>query len=145
MKIYNKLFIGTSLCLAVCSCTDQGLLPYPGELQVPDELTQNANLQEYDILKNYVNRTENPGFKLGIAVDENDFGGTFLWLGQNYGNQPWIRDEALSYANEAWEEEVTRVSQDPDTGHIFQAGDYVEVYVRNSLFYGGKRNINYKT
>lgn len=76
------------------------------------------------------------------AVDENDFGGTFLWLGQNYGNQPWIRDEALSYTNEAWEEEVTRVSQDPDTGHIFQAGDYVEVYVRNSLFYGGKRNIN---
>lgn len=73
MKIYNKLFIGTSLCLAVCSCADQGLLPFPGELQVPDELTQNANLQEYDVLKNYVNRTENPGFKLGIAVDENDF------------------------------------------------------------------------
>lgn len=73
MKIYNKLFIGTSLCLAVCSCADQGLLPFPGELQVPDELTQNANLQEYDVLKNYVNRTDNPGFKLGIAVDENDF------------------------------------------------------------------------
>lgn len=73
MKIYNRLFIGTSLCLAVCSCADQGLLPFPGELQVPDELTQNANLQEYDILKNYVNRTDNPGFKLGIAVDENDF------------------------------------------------------------------------
>ncbi len=73
MKIYNRLFIGTSLCLAVCSCADQGLLPFPGELQVPDELTQNANLQEYDILKNYVNRTDNPGFKLGIAVDENEF------------------------------------------------------------------------
>ncbi|MCF2592570.1 endo-1,4-beta-xylanase [Bacteroides caecigallinarum] len=73
MKIYNKLFIGTSLCLAVCSCADEGLLPFPGEVQVPDELTQNANLQEYDVLKNYVNRTDNPGFKLGIAVDENDF------------------------------------------------------------------------
>lgn len=73
MKIYNKLFIGTSLCLAVCSCADQGLLPFPGEVQVPDELTQNANLQEYDVLKSYVNRTDNPGFKLGIAVDENDF------------------------------------------------------------------------
>lgn len=73
MKIYNKLFIGTSLCLAVCSCADQGLSPFPGELQVPDELTQNANLQEYDVLKNYVNRTDNPGFKLGIAVDDNDF------------------------------------------------------------------------
>ena len=73
MKIYNKLFIGTSLCLAVCSCADQGLSPFPGELQVPDELTQNANLKEYDVLKSYVNRTDNPGFKLGIAVDENDF------------------------------------------------------------------------
>ena len=73
MKIYNKLFIGTSLCLAVCSCADEGLLPFPGELQVPDELTQNANLQEYDVLKNYVDRAGNPGFKLGIAVDENDF------------------------------------------------------------------------
>ena len=73
MKIYNRLFIGTSLCLAVCSCADQGLLPFPGELQVPDELTQNANLQEYDVLKNYVDRAGNPGFKLGIAVDENDF------------------------------------------------------------------------
>ncbi len=73
MKIYNKLFIGTSLCLAVCSCADQGLSPFPGELQVPDELTQNANLQEYDVLKNYVDRAGNPGFKLGIAVDENDF------------------------------------------------------------------------
>lgn len=87
MKIYNKLFIGTSLCLAVCSCADQGLLPFPGELQVPDELTQNANLQEYDVLKNYVNRTENPGFKLGIAVDENDFinkGATFSIAQTNF-------------------------------------------------------------
>lgn len=87
MKIYNKLFIGTSLCLAVCSCADQGLLPFPGELQVPEELTQNANLQEYDVLKNYVNRTENPGFKLGIAVDENDFinkGATFSIAQTNF-------------------------------------------------------------
>lgn len=73
MKIYNKLFIGASLCLAATSCADQGLLPFPGELQVPDELLQNKNLQEYDVLKNYVNRTDNPGFKLGCAVNESDF------------------------------------------------------------------------
>ena len=49
-------------------------MPYTGHIsQVPDELTQNANLQEYDVLKNYVDRAGNPGFKLGIAVDENDF------------------------------------------------------------------------
>lgn len=81
MKRYNKLFIGASLCFAVCSCADQGLLPFPGELQVPDEILQNKNLQEYDVLKNYVNRTENPGFKLGCAVDESDFIGKGTTLG----------------------------------------------------------------
>lgn len=81
MKIYNKLFIGASLCFAVSSCADQGLLPFPGELQVPDELLQNKNLQEYDVLKNYVNRSENPGFKLGCAVDESDFIGKGTTLG----------------------------------------------------------------
>lgn len=73
MKIFNKLFIGTSFCIVVCSCADQELLPFPGELQVPEELMQNASLQEYDVLKNYVNRTDNPTFKLGVAVDDNDF------------------------------------------------------------------------
>lgn len=81
MKIYNKLFIGASLCFAVSSCADQGLLPFPGELQVPDELLQNKNLQEYDVLKNYVNRSENPDFKLGCAIDESDF----IAKGTTYG------------------------------------------------------------
>lgn len=81
MKIYNKLFIGASLCFAVSSCADQGLLPFPGELQVPDELLQNKNLQEYDVLKNYVNRSENPDFKLGCALDESDF----IAKGTTYG------------------------------------------------------------
>jgi len=76
------------------------------------------------------------------SIDQNDRGGSLLWLGQNYGNQPWIHDETFSYTNEEWVEELTRVSTDPATGHIFQVGDYVEVIARQSLAYGGKRNIN---
>lgn len=76
------------------------------------------------------------------SIDKNDRGGSLLWLGQNYGNQPWIHDEAFSYTNEEWIAELQRVSTDPETGHVFQAGDYVEVTVRQSIAYGGKRNIN---
>ena len=76
------------------------------------------------------------------AVDEGDFGGTALWLGQNYGNQPWIRNEALSYTNDAWLENLLRVTTDPDSGVTFEPGDLVEVTARKSLAYGGKRNIN---
>lgn len=76
------------------------------------------------------------------AVDANDRGGTTCWMGQNYGNQPWIHDSALSYSNEAWVSEILRLNFDPTNLHPFRAGDLIEVTVRQSLFYGGKRNIN---
>jgi hypothetical protein len=76
------------------------------------------------------------------AVDEGDFGGTALWLGQNYGNQPWIRNEDMSYSNEDWLENLLRVTTDPESGVAFAPGDLVEVTARKSLAYGGKRNIN---
>lgn len=76
------------------------------------------------------------------AVAAGDFGGTTCWMGQNYGNLPWLHDSALSYANEAWVAEVLRLNHDPATGHKFRAGDLIEVTARRSLFYGGKRNIN---
>ncbi len=76
------------------------------------------------------------------AVDHNDRGGTTCWMGQNYGNQPWIHNSDLSYTNEAWVAEILRLNFDPSNLHQFRAGDLVEVTVRQSLFYGGKRNIN---
>lgn len=76
------------------------------------------------------------------AVDEGDFGGTALWMGQNYGNQPWIRNEAMSYSNEDWLENLLHVTKDPDSGIAFAPGDLVEVTARKSMAYGGKRNIN---
>ena len=76
------------------------------------------------------------------AVDPEDRGGTACWMGQNYGNLPWIRNSDLSYTNRAWVAEILRLEHDPETGHRFRAGDLVEVTVNQSLFYGGKRNIN---
>ena len=76
------------------------------------------------------------------AVDPGDRGGTTCWMGQNYGNQPWIHDSDLSYTNEAWVAEVLRLNYDQSNLHQFRAGDLVEMTVRQSLFYGGKRNIN---
>jgi hypothetical protein len=76
------------------------------------------------------------------AVAAGDRGGTTCWMGQNYGNQPWLHDSALSYGNEAWTAEILRLSFDAVTMHGFRAGDLIEVTVRQSLFYGGKRNIN---
>lgn len=76
------------------------------------------------------------------ATEPGDRGGTACWMGQNYGNQPWIHDSALSYSNAAWVAEVLRLEHDAETGHRFRAGDLVDITVNQSLFYGGKRNIN---
>lgn len=76
------------------------------------------------------------------AVDPGDRGGTTCWMGQNYGNQPWIHDSDLSYTNEAWVAEILRLNYDRSTLHPFRAGDLIEITVRQSLFYGGKWNIN---
>ena len=68
-----------------------------------------------------------------------DRGGSALWLGQNYqsrGNVGHI------YSEEKWSNEMLRVNYDLGAGHHFRAGDLVEVTVNQSLFYGGKRNIN---
>lgn len=76
------------------------------------------------------------------AVEPADRGGTTCWMGQNYGNLPWLHDENLSYSNEAWVAEVLRLNHDPSTGRKFRRGDLIEVTANRSLFYGGKRNIN---
>jgi hypothetical protein len=76
------------------------------------------------------------------AVSTNDRGGTALWLGQNYNSLgPWI-PEGNHYDEAAWSNEMFRVNFDSNTLHQFRAGDYVEVTARQSLFYGGKRNVN---
>jgi hypothetical protein len=76
------------------------------------------------------------------SIDPLDRGGTACWMGQNYGNLPFVRGSEFSYTDEEWLVELDRVNHDPDHRHWFRQGDLVEVTARRSLFFGGKRNIN---
>ena len=44
-----------------------------GAGSMPESLVQYEYLKQYDVLKNYVNRTENPNFKLGIALAAGEY------------------------------------------------------------------------
>ena len=76
------------------------------------------------------------------AADPGDRGGTTCWMGQSYGNMPWLHGSSLSYTNEAWVADILRLNFAPSNLHEFRAGDLVEITVRRAEFYGGKRNIN---
>ena len=76
------------------------------------------------------------------AVLPGDRGGVECWMGQNYGNLPWLHNSAFSYDNATWSTEVARVSHDPATDRAFRKGDLVTVIANGSLFYGGMQNIN---
>ncbi len=74
------------------------------------------------------------------AVDPDDRGGTACWMGQNYTSLgPWIPAGNV-YSEAEWSNEMQRVNF--DGAHQFRRGDLIEVTARQSLFYGGKRNIN---
>lgn len=73
MKYYNKLLLGAISLGILTACADESLLQ-PGEsVQKPEEMVQLEYLNQYDVLKNYVNRGENPNFKLGVAIAASDF------------------------------------------------------------------------
>jgi hypothetical protein len=103
-----------------------------------------------DAAPNFIPWNEGAGaYQLGaewqVAVQAalaDDRGGSFCYMGQNYGNMPWIHNSDLSYGNEAWTAEINRLTHDPATGHTFKKGDLVAVSVNQALFYGGKLNIN---
>jgi len=76
------------------------------------------------------------------STEPNDVGGTASWMGQNYGNLPFIGDPTESYSNAEWEAELDRLNHDPATGHNFRAGDLVEIRAVTGLHYKGKMNIN---
>ncbi len=76
------------------------------------------------------------------TTDPNDFGGIACWIGQFYGNLPFV-DPNEVYDEAAWLAELDRVSHDPNTGHPFAVGDLVEVRARvPGLNFAGKTNIN---
>jgi len=73
-----------------------------------------------------------------------DFGGTACWMGQNYGNLPWIGDPAGSYTDAEWTAELARLGLFGGDGATepLRAGDLVEIRARGGLHYKGKMNVN---
>lgn len=71
MKRYMKLLPVLALGLAMGSCVDDAILPYP--VEKPESIAQYEYLNNYDVLKSYIDRTKYPNFKLGLAAAVNDF------------------------------------------------------------------------
>ncbi len=87
-----------------------------------------------------------------------DFGGTFLWMGQNYGNLPFVSDSQASYIDQGmagggefrpvWYDELDRLGvwrpgTALDESELVRAGDLIEVRAGiNGLEFRGKHNVN---
>ncbi len=88
-----------------------------------------------------------------------DFGGTFIWIGQNYGNLPFVPDQDLAYIDQnmagvpgetrpIWYDELDRngfwrPGRDPSDPAVVRAGDLIEVRAPvNGLVFNGKHNVN---
>lgn len=71
MKQYMKLLPVLALGMVVESCVDDALLPY--SVQKPTSVAQYEYLNNYDVLKSYLDHAKNPNFKLGLAASVSDF------------------------------------------------------------------------
>lgn len=82
------------------------------------------------------------------AVLGGDYGGMALWMGQNYGNLPWINDPGRNYSEVEWTAELNRLNYPIDmaTGlqvsETLRPGDLIEVHARAGMTYKGKFNCN---
>ena len=70
MKYYRILFLAAA-ATALASCAMDELKDY--EVEKPQSIAQYEYLNDYDVLKNYVDRTASPDFKLGAALAASDF------------------------------------------------------------------------
>ena len=71
MKYLNKLWLGAFALIALVSCTENSLLDY--KVDKPESLIGKEYLNDYDVLKSYVDRSASPDFKLGAGVSVDAF------------------------------------------------------------------------
>ena len=71
MKYYNRILLGAICLSALASCADNNALDYA--VNEPDSIAKLEYLKNYDVLKNYVDRTTDPDFKVGTGVTVSDF------------------------------------------------------------------------
>ena len=72
MKHIDKLIPMAMGLALLTSCADNDM-PFFGGVTQPAASAQYAYLNEYDVLKNYINPNANPDFKLGLGVDAASF------------------------------------------------------------------------
>ena len=70
MKYYRILFLAAALT-GLTACAVDPVKEY--EVEKPQNIAQYEYLNDYDVLKNYVDRTASPDFKLGAALAASDF------------------------------------------------------------------------
>lgn len=79
-------------------------------------------------------------WEIFIQGEGSDHAGTACWVGQNYGNMPWVGDpDVNNYSDSEWDAELARLNY--DGGHQLRMGDRVRV-TGYGLEYNGKSNIN---
>jgi GH35 family endo-1,4-beta-xylanase len=71
MKYFNKFWLGAIAIAVLASCVEDSLLDYP--VEKPESLVGQEYLNDYDVLKSYVDRSANPDFKLGAGVSVDGF------------------------------------------------------------------------
>lgn len=71
MKHYNKLLLGAMMLTVSVSCADDSMIDNTVAVK-PGSTAQYEYLNEYDVLKSYVN-SGNPNFKLGAGILATDF------------------------------------------------------------------------
>ncbi|MBE6216107.1 MAG: glycosyl hydrolase family 10 [Bacteroidales bacterium] len=71
MKYYTKILFLAAVFTGLVSCAVHEIEEFP--VEKPANLEQYEYLNEYDVLKSYVDRTAYPNFKLGAGVTANKF------------------------------------------------------------------------
>jgi len=71
MKYNYKHILAAITFILLGSCADNSLLDF--QVTEPESIAQLKYLNDYDVLKSYVDRTTNPNFKLGAGVSVSDY------------------------------------------------------------------------
>ena len=71
MKQYIQALSVLALATAVSSCADYNMEDF--NIAKPESIAQYEYLNDYDVLKSYVDRAQHPGFHLGGAIGASDF------------------------------------------------------------------------
>ncbi|MBN2743696.1 MAG: endo-1,4-beta-xylanase [Marinilabiliaceae bacterium] len=71
MRHYNKMLLGSMVALAMASCADDSKLEF--DVEKPESVAILEEINKYEPLKSYVNRAENPQFKLGVGASLADY------------------------------------------------------------------------